>query len=1060
MAEARAHTAPAPPGFYVTGGTLARESPCYVAREADSFLEQGLLAGELCYILTSRQMGKSSLMVRTAGRLRDLGVAVATVDLTAFGQMLNAEQWYDAFLSRIGAQLDLEEPLERWWLSHERLPPLARFTRALCEVVLVRRSGPVVVMIDEIDTVLSLPFPCDEFFAAIRELHNRRVEDPVLRRLTFCLVGVVTPSDLIRDTRTTPFNVGRRIDLGDFTAAEAAPLAAGLGPEERRSRALLGRVLHWTGGHPYLTQRLCQAVAEDGGTAVDLRARELFLSPGSRERDTNLLFVQERLLRGEESDVATRLEFYGRVRRGERLSDAEQDPHLSLLRLSGLLVSSNGLLRVRNRIYRASFDEKWVRSSLPGAELRRQRQAYRRGLLRAASLTSVVVLIVAALGLVALDRGRRAETSERRYRQLLYAAQMNMAWRAWDSGDLARVIELLEGQRPGPGEPDLRGFEWSCLWRLSHGELRAFPGGPVLAFTPDGTGIATVSSDQRVRLWDLASGQERPPAALGVRLRSDRNGEGGGMAFRPGFPQSLAIAAVDDTVRIWDFALSRATARLASKANGLAYAPSSGLLALTSQQPPLTLWDRRGLSSRVLRGHTGGGLAVAFSGNGRLLASGSADRSVRLWDPEAGRELAVLWPDVGWVHGVALSPDGKRLAASGSRAGRVVTWDVATRRETGTLAGHRGAVVELAYSPDGTLLASASTDATARLWDSSTGAELATLRGHTQAVWRVSFSPDGSLLATGGNDRTVKVWDVARELRRSGPLARLAGPASAAAVSPGAALCAVALPDFTIHVIEPASGREMAVLGGHTDVTKSVSFSPDGQRVVSASGDGTLRIWEASTGRELARLAGHVGAVDSATFVSDAVVASGGSDEGFWLQGGDRTVRLWDAASGQEISRLGEHGRAVISLAASPDRRHLASADADGSAILWDLGTRRLRARIRGTAVLFTPDSQHLVSASEEGTRLWDLDGRELARFRSARPLAWSQDGRRLVTGAVDGSLELWDLETFQPLGVLPARGDAVLAGGFSPDGSTLFAVGRDGALRAWPDHTGPLREQ
>jgi hypothetical protein len=248
--------------FYVTGGTLRRDAPSYVPRRADQDLYGELIQGQLCYVLTSRQMGKSSLMVRTAARLREASVVVAVLDLTAVGQNLTAEQWYDGLLGELGHQLNLEDQLEDFWLHNERLGPLQRWMRAIREVILPSRSGQVVIFIDEIDSVRSLPFSTDEFFAGIREFYNRRTEKPEMARLTFYLLGVAAPSDLIRDTRTTPFNIGRRIELNDFNEGEAAPLARGLGREEALEAKLLQRVLYWTGGHPYLTQRLCLAVAE------------------------------------------------------------------------------------------------------------------------------------------------------------------------------------------------------------------------------------------------------------------------------------------------------------------------------------------------------------------------------------------------------------------------------------------------------------------------------------------------------------------------------------------------------------------------------------------------------------------------------------------------------------------------------------------------------------------------------------------------------------------------------------------------------------------------------
>ena len=279
-----------PTAFYVTGGTLPFEAASYVPRQADHDLLDGLTQGEFCYVLNTRQMGKSSLMIRTAHHLRDAGDTVAVLYLTAVGQNLTPEQWYDGLLMSLAEQLHQEDALEDFWADNAGLGPLQRFITAIGKVVLPTIPHRLIVFVDEIDAVRSLPFPADEFFAAIRECYNRRRLDPQYEKLAFCLLGVATPADLIQDTRMSPFNIGRRILLTDFTAGEAAPLARGL----EGGAAVLGRVLYWTNGHPYMTQRLCRAVAEEPTVVtagqVDALCERLFLTKQARDTDDNLAF--------------------------------------------------------------------------------------------------------------------------------------------------------------------------------------------------------------------------------------------------------------------------------------------------------------------------------------------------------------------------------------------------------------------------------------------------------------------------------------------------------------------------------------------------------------------------------------------------------------------------------------------------------------------------------------------------------------------------------------------------------------------------------------------------
>ena len=402
-------------GFYVTGGTLPADSPSYVERKADRDLFDALWRGDFCYILTSRQMGKSSLMVRTTEKLRAAGQRVCVLDLTAIGQNLTPEQWYGGLATRLGRQLGLEDELEAFLHTHANLGPCQRFFTGLRDIILPRFNPPrsadrptpggtptrlqLVLFIDELDVVRSLPFRTDEFFAAIRECHTRRLEDPEFHRLVFCMLGVATPTQLIQDVNTTPFNIGRRIELRDFTSEEAMGLAQGIAgmlastspplPESRSiALALLERILHWTRGHPYLSQRLCRetidALARSrsvsdtrGGSAadapvntsteaarlVDHRCQEIFLTERARETDDNLHYVRDRLLRSD-ADRDIVLQLYRQIRRGETVHDDETNPATNTLLLSGLVEVRDGRLTVRNRIYLEVFDDQWIRANL------------------------------------------------------------------------------------------------------------------------------------------------------------------------------------------------------------------------------------------------------------------------------------------------------------------------------------------------------------------------------------------------------------------------------------------------------------------------------------------------------------------------------------------------------------------------------------------------------------------------------------------------------------------------------------------------------------------------
>ena len=354
--------------IFSVGGTVQARKGIYLSRQADKKLLELCQQGEFTYILTSRQMGKSSLMISTASELKKAGVKSVIIDLTRIGTQVTVEQWYLGLLLDIEEQLRLDTDVEEWWQVNENVGFTQRLTKFFQHVLLEEVTSPLVIFVDEIDTTINLDFT-DDFFAAIRYFYVARAQDIRFERLSFVLIGVATPGDLIRDPKRTPFNIGQRLDLTDFTVDEAMPLAQGLGLAREPAQQLLRWVLEWTGGHPYLTQRLCSVISEQdkdswSSAAVKQVVSSTFFGAMSQQ-DHNLQFVRDMLTK-RAPDKYEVLSVYLQIRLGKRpVFDEEHSIIKSHLKLSGVVWRKDNALRLRNRIYEQVFDRRWINENLP-----------------------------------------------------------------------------------------------------------------------------------------------------------------------------------------------------------------------------------------------------------------------------------------------------------------------------------------------------------------------------------------------------------------------------------------------------------------------------------------------------------------------------------------------------------------------------------------------------------------------------------------------------------------------------------------------------------------------
>nr|WP_309694205.1 AAA-like domain-containing protein [Armatimonas sp.] len=806
------------PNFFVTGGTVPANAASYVERRADTDLLSALLAGDYCFVLNSRQMGKSSLSVRTIGKLEAAGVQTAFLDLTRIGaQNVTVEQWYAGLLVETGRELECRTELLTFWRTHTHLPPVQRFFTALREIMLEKLDSKIVIFIDEIDAVRSLSFPADEFFAAVRACYNSRTQDDVYKRLTFCLVGAATPADLISDTRMSPFNVGRRIELRDFTPSEAAPLAEHL----LGGKPTLDRILHWTGGQPYLTQRLCRAVVEEPGVSVDQLCDGLFLAKSAQESDDNISFVRNRLLKSE-VDLASLLDLYGKVRSGKRVRDDETNPLCGVLRLSGACKLDKDYLVIRNRIYDHVFDKNWVLSHMPDAELGRQKEAYRRGILRTAALSSVVFLGMAGLtGWAIKERGTAKLNAQNTAKAKVLAeryfanANLQLAAQMWETADgSAGAVRSLLGDYQ-PDSFTTNSFAWRYQWTQLNqcgGDCLDFPasGSPIRgsAFLADGSlwtlnlgGILTYyAANQTTPSKTIALSKLVPSASPNAYALSPK----GDVAF---------VGTTEGKVAVVDIASQRVTKWLIvdEKPNAI------GWLTVAPEGDNIAAVDAKGGRWLVWNQETGTllhrvpffaldatyyvarpqSLLVTSGPNPRIAcryfteclllpvntpkALPNADTVLR--DSQhlgKTRDAGGIWDfsDPRWAVGegqsMVLSPEGSR-AATPDNTGKVIIWDVKSNKGLLKIDAHAVSVMAVTFSHDGKRLATSGEDGAIRVWDAQKGTLLRSFKGQTTSVSYLSFSPDDSHLLSADEEGGLRLWSLKDSPRvvqtKAGPVA-------------------------------------------------------------------------------------------------------------------------------------------------------------------------------------------------------------------------------------------------------------------------------------------------